>query len=368
MTNYDLKFIAANFEIEGNFHSAEPFGNGHINDTFLISMAEKNNRHYLLQRINDHVFRNVPQLMQNIENVTRHIRNKIRNIPGADPERNCMTFIPAGNGKPFYQDDDGNLWRACYFIENSFSYDSVKSPEHARQGGLAFGNFQKLLADFPAKLLHETIPNFHNVDVRLESFYRTIKRDPFKRTQAGSKEIRFIENRADEMHHILHLGDKGKIATRITHNDTKFNNVLFDKSGKFLCVIDLDTVMPGYVHYDFGDAIRTGCNTGSEDDPNLEKVELNIIFFEAYTNGFLHETKSFLSTIEIENLAFSAKLLTYIMGLRFLTDYFDGDNYYKIHHKNHNLQRARAQFKLLESMESQYSRMQAIILQQAGLG
>jgi Ser/Thr protein kinase RdoA (MazF antagonist) len=224
-----------------------------------------------------------------------------------------------------------------------------------------------MLIDLPEPPLIETIPDFHNVKKRLERFNHAVKMDAVKRVNEISKDREFINDRAKEMERILTLGKEGRIPLRITHNDTKFNNILFDQYENALCIIDLDTVMPGYVHYDFGDAIRTGANTGAEDERDLTKVSMNIHLFEAYTSGFLEETGQFLSEEEIKNLPFSAKLMTFIMGLRFLTDYIEGDQYYKIDFDGHNLQRARAQFKLLKSIEEQYLEMKVIVTNLASL-
>lgn len=303
--------------------------------------------------------------MQNIERVTSHIRHKLKENDRTDLKREVLTFRKTQDGLLYFRDDAGNYWRACLLIKDSRSYDIINNGKMAGQGGKAFGRFQNLLADLPVETLFDTIPNFHNVETRLHTFFEVIQKDPVKRVKDVLQQINFVEKRSEEMMTILKLGQEGKISRRTTHNDTKFNNVLFDNTGKALCVIDLDTVMPGYVHYDFGDAIRTGCNTGAEDDPNLENVKLNIEFFEAYSAGFLQETSTLLNTLEIKTLAFSARLLTFIMGLRFLTDYIDGDNYYKIHFENHNLRRANAQFKLLKNMEERYNNMQEIVLSQA---
>jgi hypothetical protein len=301
--------------------------------------------------------------MENISRVTSHIRLKLENTAGADPDRQGLTIIPALDGKPYFEDQDGNFWRMYIFIEDNRSYDIVDTPEKAFEGGRMFGNFQSMIADLPGGPLNETIPDFHNIDKRLETLRRTIQANPAGRASLVAEEASFVFARAEEMGTILHLGQQGIIPTRITHNDTKFNNVLLDKDDKGLCVIDLDTVMPGYVHYDFGDSIRTSTNTGAEDDPDLSRVEMDIRLFEAYAKGFLQETRTTLTQVELDHLALSGKLLPYMIGVRFLTDYVDGDNYFKIKHEHHNLQRARAQFKLLTSMERQFEAMREIVRQ-----
>jgi Ser/Thr protein kinase RdoA (MazF antagonist) len=358
----NLQSIIKHFSTAGTILTAFPYGSGHINDTYKVETVEPGCHNYILQRINHKIFRNVPGLMDNIDRVTRHIRMKLENIPGADPNRQGLTLIPTLDKKSFYQDPDGNFWRMYLFIEDNRSYDIVDTPEKAFEGGRMFGNFQSMIADLPGAPLHETIPDFHNIDMRLETMRKTIERDPVSRAGKVHAEAAFVLERAEEMGTILHLGQQGLIPQRITHNDTKFNNVLLDRNDRGLCVIDLDTVMPGYVHYDFGDSIRTSTNTGAEDDPDLSKVEMDIRLFEAYTRGFLQETRSTLTPLELEYLPLAGKLFPYIIGVRFLTDYIDGDNYFKIKHEHHNLQRARAQFKLLQSMERQFAAMKTIVM------
>ncbi len=358
---YNLKEIFNNFSAEGTFLEAKVSGSGHIHDTFLVRTVEKDKDDYVLQRLNNRVFKNIPRLQENIERVTRHLRQKLLSVPGSDIKRECLTLINARNGKSWLRDPEGNFWRMFIYISNHRSYNIVDSPLKAFEGGKAIGRFQALLADLPGKPLHETIPYFHNIEKRLETFKNTVKGDPVKRTGSVGDEINFVLSRSEEMKVILKLGKEGKIPLRTTHNDTKFNNILLDENDKALCVIDLDTVMPGYVHYDFGDAVRTVANVAGEDEKDLDKVRMDIDLFEAYATGYLSETNDTLNNTEKEFLAFSPKLITYIMGLRFLTDYIDGDNYYKIHHPHHNLERARAQFRLVESMEMQYPEMQRII-------
>lgn len=357
----NLPLIASNFRFAGTILNIAPYGSGHINDTYRVETREPDQFDYILQRINHRIFKNVPALMENIERVTRHIRMKLEATPGADPYREGLNLVPAVDGKSYHQDPEGNFWRAYIFINDNRSYDIVDSPGQAYQGGKMFGKFQAMIADLPGGPLHETIPNFHNIEWRLDTFRDTLKLDPKGRAGAVLEETAFVLERAEEMGTILRLGREGRIPQRITHNDTKFNNVLLDTNDRGLCVIDLDTVMPGYVHYDFGDSIRTSTNTGAEDDPDLSRVEMDISLFEGYTKGFLEETRNTLNQVELDHLALSGKLLPYMIGLRFLTDYVDGDNYFKIKHEHHNLQRARAQFKLLRSMERQFSEMKEVV-------
>lgn len=357
----DLRKIFECFNAEGTYLKGEPYGSGHIHDTFRVETAEKEADDYILQKLNNRIFRNIPELQHNIERVTVHLRNKLASIPGSDIKRECLRLIPARNNKSWITDENGNFWRMYIFISNHRSYNIVDTPDKAFEGGKAIGRFQAMLADLPGEPLYETIPFFHDIEKRLETFNRTIQENPAGRAGNVASEIDFVRQRAEEMKIILRLGREGKIPLRITHNDTKFNNILLDENDKALCVIDLDTVMPGYVHYDFGDSIRTAANKAAEDEKELSKVKMDITLFEAYAAGYLSETKNTLNDFEKEYLAFAPRLLTYTIAVRFLTDYIDGDNYFKIHHEHHNLQRARAQFRLVESMEEQYEEMRRII-------
>lgn len=357
----DLKNIFNQFQYNGTFLKAYSYGSGHINDTYKVETIEDDKFDYILQRVNHNVFKDVPGLMENVERVTSHIRSKLESIAGSNPDREVLTVIPTNENKSYHKDADGNFWRMYIFIWDNRSYDQVDSPEKAYEGGSMFGKFQAMLADLPGKPLNETIPNFHNIEWRLDTFESILDKNPAGRASEIAEEVKFVRDRAEEMKIILNLGREGLIPQRITHNDTKFNNVLLDQNDKGLCVIDLDTVMPGYVHYDFGDSIRTSTNTAAEDEADLSKVEMDIHLFEAYARGFLEQTKDTLNELEIDHLALAGKLFPYIIGLRFLTDHVDGDNYFKIHHEGHNLQRARAQFKLLQSMERQYEEMKGIV-------
>jgi len=359
---HNLREIFESFEADGTFLKGEPYGSGHIHDTFRIETAEKNRDDYILQRLNNKIFKNIPQLQNNIERVTVHLREKLRKIPGSDLKRETLQLIPSRNeGKSWIVDRNGSFWRMYIFISNHRSYNIVDTPDKAYEGGKAIGRFQAMLADLPGEPLFETIPYFHDIEKRLETFTTILEVNPAGRAENAGREVEFVLKRADEMKIILKLGREGKIPVRITHNDTKFNNILLDENDKALCVIDLDTVMPGYVHYDFGDAIRTAANIAAEDEKELSKVRMDISLFEAYAKGYLSETRDTLNDVEKEYLAFAPRLITYTIALRFLTDYIDGDNYFKIHHEHHNLQRARAQLKLVESMEEQYGEMQGII-------
>ena len=337
------------------------FGNGHIHDTYLIETSEKDKDNFILQRLNTNVFRKIPELQNNIERITSHIRKKLSRINGSDLKRECLTLIPSGEGSSWITDQKGNPWRLYIYIRDHRSYDRVDSPGIAYEAGKAIGRFQSQLADLPGEPLYETIPSFHDLGKRLDYFSEVLKEDPVKRAEGSKREIEFIRRRSEEMMIIHRLGKSGRIPVRITHNDTKLNNVLFDENDKSICIIDLDTVMPGFFHSDFGDTIRTGANYAAEDERDLSLVRMDISLFRAFTEGYLSETKDILNPIEKEHLPMAPLVMTYEQAMRFLSDHIAGDIYYKIHHVNHNLERARAQIRLLESMEEQFGDMKKIV-------
>jgi len=357
----NLISIVNEFITEGQVKAIEPFGSGHINDSYLITTIPGSVPDYVLQKINHHVFRNVPQLMDNIMKVSNHIQCGLQSKSNMVTDFQIFQLIRSKTGHCFFQDPDGNYWRLLDHIRNSKSYDIVESPELAFEAGKAFGIFQLLTSDLHAGSLFEILPNFHNIEFRLENFRKAMTQNPANRVNETQPEIRFVETRANEMYTILRLGNQGLIPLRVTHNDTKFNNVLFNPENKAISVVDLDTVMPGYILYDFGDAIRTGASTAAEDEADLSRVHIDLKLFEAYSRGYLETARNFLNPDEIAHLAFSAKFMTYLIGLRFLTDHIDGDHYFKTGFPGHNLQRARAQFRLLESMEHHFKEMQEII-------
>lgn len=357
-----LKEIFGKFSAKGTYLEGKPFGSGHIHDTYLIRTAGTGTDDYILQRLNNNVFRDIPKVQENIERVTGHLRKKLEKIPGSDIKRETLTPVPSINGKTWITDNKGNFWRVFIFIPRHKSYDIVDSPEKAFEAGRMTGRFQAMLSDMTGPLLHETIPFFHNTEKRIEMFYEKVKENPAGRVRLTKPECKIVGERAEKMKAIHKLGVAGKIPVRITHNDTKFNNVLFDEiTDRALCLIDLDTVMPGLVHYDFGDAIRTGANRAAEDEKELSKVEMDINLFRGYAAGYLSEIKHILNETEKEYLAFAPLVLTFEQAVRFLTDYLDGDKYYKIQHEHHNLQRTRAQFQLVHSMERQYEEMRRIV-------
>lgn len=351
--------IVNKFDITGTVLEIAPLGNGLINDTFKVSTKEKDAPDYVLQRINHAIFKNVDLLQNNIKRVTDHIRTKLIARGETDIERKALRIVPAKDGKLYYFDGE-SYWRVTVLIPRVKTYEAV-TPEFAYYTGKAFGDFQSMLVDIPGEPLGETIPNFHNMETRLEAFKETVARNPAGRVEKAQWMIDELMKRADKMCNAERLHREGKLPKRINHCDTKVNNMLFDENGQVLCVIDLDTTMPGYVLSDFGDFIRTAGNTGAEDDENLDNVNLNMDIFKSYAKGYIESAKSFLLPIETENLPFGAQLLTYMQTVRFLTDYIDGDHYYKIKHPEHNWQRSLAQFKLLQSIEEHEQEMSAYI-------
>ena len=354
MNQEKLFAIASQFAIEGEIASIKPLGEGFINDTFVVR-TEGESPNYILQRKHHVVFPDVPGMMDNIKAVTEHIKTKV-----ADPMRETLTVVPAKDGK-LYVTEGENFWAVCLFIENTSSYDRADSTELAYQGGVGIGRFQALLADYD-KPLNETIKGFHNIRHRFVQWDAVIAADPVGRVKEVQEEISWVESRREEMMKFWSLVEDGTIPMRVTHNDTKISNILFDKnSGKVLCAIDLDTVMSSTSLNDFGDAVRSYTNTGAEDDPCLDNVSMSIDMFRAYADGFLSERKATMTESELEWLAFSARYITFEQVLRFLMDYIDGDNYYKTAYADHNLVRTRAQYKLLQSIEAQYDEMCRIV-------
>jgi len=360
LTDKELHDIFSAFKAEGKMASARPFGSGHINDTYRVTTDA--GKHYLLQRINHSVFRDVPGLIDNIVHVTDHLKQKLGQMHGAKSEREVLALIAAGNGLFFTKDVAGNYWRVFTFLSNTKSYDQVLTEKQAFEGGKAFGTFQALLADLDPGLLIDTIPNFHNIGFRLSNLDKAIEADTAHRLNKLASEIEFVNERREAMMRILEAGRAGLLPERIVHNDTKFNNVLLDEHDKAQCVIDLDTVMPGFVAYDFGDAIRTIINNAPEDEPDMKLINLNIPLFTAYTKGYVQQAAGFLTEAEVNSLIDGVLLLPYMQGVRFLTDYLNGDTYFKIHSPWHNLERARAQFQLVKKLEEAKDTLNNIIL------
>lgn len=353
-TKEQLLDILSQFQLTEKVVSAEPFGNGHINDTLKVT-DENGEIKYVLQRINHLIFTNVDMLQNNIHTVTTHIRKKLEVKGESDIDRKVLTFLPTKEGKLYYFDGD-SYWRVCLFIPRSKSFEEV-NPELSYEAGKAFGDFQSMLADLPEGALGETIPNFHNMEFRLQQFHDAIAANAAGRLDEVKDLVEEIEKRAEMMCLQEQMFRADMLKKRTNHCDTKVNNIMFDEEGKVLCVIDLDTVMPGFVLSDIGDFIRTGANTGAEDDENLDNVNVNLDIFKAYTRGYMETAKTFLEPIEIALLPYGGRLLTYMQTVRFLTDYINGDTYYKIHSPKHNLIRTKAQFKLLQSQEEHMTEM-----------
>ncbi len=353
--------IAA-FRLAGIPRSVNPHGNGHINDTYLVICDDAGNvKKYILQRMNHSIFRNPQALMENVAGVTSYLQEKIRERNG-DPNRETLSVIKTKDGKNYFEDSLHNFWRVFPFIEDTYCLEKVENAGDFYDCAQAFGSFQRQLADYPAETLHETIPLFHHTPSRFQTFQKAVREDPLGRADSVREEINFALAREADTHVLTDLLEKGELPLRVTHNDTKLNNILFDAvTKKALCIIDLDTVMPGLSLYDFGDAIRTGANTGAEDETDLSKIGLDLSLFETFTDGFLTGCAGSLTPLEIELLPMGAKLMTYECGIRFLADYLVGDVYFKIHKEHHNLDRARTQFKLVADMEAKWEEMAEIV-------
>lgn len=348
---------AGAFAFDGDFVSASSYGSGHINDTYSVIFQHRGrSTRYLLQRINTRIFRDPLALIGNIERVTVHLASKVADKP--DRSRRALALIPTRAGDPLFIDPEGEYWRAYHFVECATSYDSIQSEDQAFQAARAFGEFQKMLADLPSPPLHETIPNFHDTPKRMAALESAIARDAAGRVADAGPEIEFALNRKSMTGRLLDAG----LPLRVTHNDTKINNVLLDDStGEGTCVIDLDTVMPGLAPYDFGDMVRTATSTASEDERDLTKVNFLLPLFDALSRGYLSAAGGFLTPAERDHLVFAGRLITFEIGVRFLTDYLSGDTYFKVHREGQNLDRCRTQFKLVECIEHQENAMNRII-------
>jgi hypothetical protein len=347
--------ICERFEGRGSFVGAEPLGSGHINDTYLVTHNDNGvGVRAILQRINHDVFKDPPALMDNITRVIGHVREKLRAEGADDISRRVLTVIPAHDGKSYQKDPDGNYWRQYVFIENGRTFDTPESPRVVYVAAKMFGQFLRMLADLPEPPLSETIVDFHNGPKRFQAFQNALEADLCNRAINAKAETDFILQHASILAVLPELVNNGQIPVRVTHNDTKINNVIFDaKTGEGLCIIDLDTVMPGLILYDFGDMVRTATCPAAEDEKDLSKVAVQIDLFEALVRGFLEETASFISAAERRNLVFAGKMITFEQAVRFLTDYLQGDIYYKTSYSEHNLDRCRTQLKLVQSIIEQ---------------
>jgi hypothetical protein len=360
---HDVKAIAREFEILGEFLEAKPYGSGHINDTYLAAFNQGGTRvQIVFQRINHVIFKNPPALMENVVRVTDHIRSKLEAAGANDVSRRVLTVIPTRQGAHFHKDADGNYWRAYIFIEKARTFDTLESPDQAFEAAKAFGFFQKMLVDLPGGPLNETIPDFHNGPKRFKAFQAALEADACNRAAGAKADVDFLQKHACIFDILPTQVAKGAIPLRVTHNDTKINNVMLDdETGKGLCVIDLDTVMPGLALYDFGDIVRTTTSPAAEDEPDVSKVVMEMPRFEAIVRGYLSTAGEFLTQAERAHLVTSGKMITLMIGTRFLTDYLAGDTYFKVHRNGHNLDRSRAQFKLVQSIEEQEDEMNALV-------
>ncbi len=357
----EIRHVAENFGIKGDLIDFSVYADGHINSTYRATFDEDGElKKYVVQGINTHVFKNPDELMDNIVNVTEYLRNKLLES-GRDSETQCLTFLQCSDGK-YYFFFENKCWRIYKFIDKSYTINYIKNRSFFENAGKAFGRFQRNLSGYPMETLHETIKDFHNTPKRVEALEKSVAADVKSRAASVRDDIQFALDRKEDAKILIDLYKEGLIPLRVTHNDTKLNNVLFDEeTNKAICVIDLDTIMPGFSLYDFGDAIRFGGNTTKEDDPNLDNVNISIELFRSYTKGFLATCAKALTKTEVEYLAFSAKLMTYECGVRFLTDYLDGDVYFKTEYPDHNLVRARNQFKLVKEIEDNIDKMNEIV-------
>ncbi len=357
MMKHNIKKVGELFEIPGDCIFAEPYGSGHINETYAVEYNQGGTTiRYIFQLINKFVFTNPEKLMDNIYRVTTHIQDKLKTL--SDNSRHTLTVIKSIENQPFAIDENGNYWRVYIFVEKAKTYDIIESTEQAYAAAKAFGEFQKMLVDLPGERLFETIKDFHNTPKRVVRLKEVIAEDKLGLVKDCQTEIDFVLSRADDTEKLIKLQEAGEIPERITHNDTKLNNVMLDYiTGDGICVIDLDTVMPGLVHYDFGDLVRTSTSPAAEDETDLSKVYMQFDMFEALLRGYIAGAGDFLNETEKSLLPFSGKLIPLEIGVRFLTDHLEGDVYFRTHRDNHNLDRSRTQFKLVESIEEQYDKM-----------
>ncbi len=358
-----LQEVSKKFQIYGEILHAEPCKIGHINETYTATYAQGGVQvRYIHQKINRHVFRSPDEVMNNLMRVTTHIRSRLEANQAEDITRRVLIVVPTRDGDSFYVNEEGDFWRTFVFVEGVQSFEAVESDQQAYQAGVAFGEFQNLLSDLPGERLHETIPRFHHSRDRFNALIRATEEDHVNRAKNATKEIEFCQRHEAIVDIILKGMKSGEIPERVTHNDTKFNNVMLDKgTGKAMCVVDLDTVMPGSVLYDFGDMIRTTTSPTLEDERDLSRVKMHMPTFQELAKGYIQSAGPFLTPNERSLLAFSGKLIAFTIGLRFLTDYLEGDHYFRVHRPHHNRDRARTQFKLVQSITEQEEAMQQYI-------
>lgn len=362
----DLKITTEAIEainFNGSIVNVKSFGSGIINDTFLVVCKDNDDKEekYILQKINNSIFKNIEKLMKNYCNICNYLKEIVKNNHG-DVDRETITVIPTKDGKSFFKDSKGNYWRSIKFISNTITYDVLESANDFYKFGKAFGKFQNMLSEYKAEDLYESIPNFHNTKERFNIFLNAIKNNKANRLENVREEVNFILERKNDTSVLIDMYERGELPLRVTHNDTKISNILMDeKTKEGICVIDLDTIMPGLSLYDFGDAIRSGATHALEDEKDLSKVYIDLEFFEAFTKGFLEGTNSTLTENEISMLPMGAKVITLEQGIRFLTDYLDGDVYYKTNYEDQNLDRTRTQLKLVRDIELKWDKLKCIV-------
>ena len=357
-----LASILKEFQVRSTMVSYQELNSGHINDTYLIQMVKKPN--YVLQRINGNVFENSLELINNKVLVSSHLQEKYTHLPEEEIHRRVLSFVKAKDNTHYYKDTDGNYWNLTVFIEDSVTYEKNPNVKVAFEAGKATGTFLEFTKDLDLKRLSDILPNFHSITFRYQQFNDAIKKAPLSRLEQAKKWIDFVNSNYQEMQQIDVAIENKKIPLRLTHSDTKISNILFSKEDKALCLIDTDTVMAGAVHFDYGDAIRTICNTTDEDESNEKAIAFNFDFFEAYSKGFFEKLKTSISPEEAALLPLSIKMMPFIMGLRFLTDFLNGNIYYKTSYKDHNFDRAKNQFTLVERIHNQYSEIKTLIKQE----
>ena len=359
----NVEGAAKQFAHGDTFLAAEPYGEGHINDTYeaYYQRADGSKYRYILQRINTEAFQDPDGLMNNIVGVTEFLREIIRKR-GGDVNRETMTVVHPECGGNYYRDENDACWRAYVFVEETISYQQIQKDSDFYNCGASFGNFQRLLALYPSETLTEPIKNFHNTEDRFRLFKEAVAADKCGRAALVQDEIAFAMAREKDASLIVSQLRDGTLPLRVTHNDTKLNNILIDAaSGSGICVIDLDTIMPGAACYDFGDSIRFGASTAAEDEKDLSKVSMDLHLFEVFTEGYMSVAKEFLTEAEVKSLPIGARLMTFECGIRFLTDYLNGDTYFKTHYEGQNVDRCHTQFKLVEDMEKKQAEMDAIV-------
>ena len=364
INDQNIELIFNNFNHLAEFESFSELTSGHINDTFFVRTKNIIDCNFVLQRINSNVFKKAKELIINKVNVSKHIQKKLQHLGPEELNKRVLKFIETKVNLPYYLDEDGDYWNIMVFIEGSKTFEKVENIEIAYEGGKLFGDFSNLTEGFDTNEIVDIIPNFHEMSFRYQQFYDALENATPNRLELAKQCIHQVFSLKEEMHLLQNFKNEGKIPLRITHNDTKISNALFDENNKGLCVIDTDTVMVGIIHYDFGDAIRTICNTAFEDETDLSKITFNLEFYKAFTKGFLEKTHHCISLFDAQNLALAAKTITFIMGLRMLTDFLNNDIYYKTKYKNHNIDRAKNQFKLVDLISDNFEEMNRISIEE----